>query len=400
MNLNMRIAPFQIPLILLLAPSSVSSQLLLDHVRFAMDEGTWEGCGPTMQVHFTEEITGPLQYHFDPVIDAEEHVILSTVWSVYDGDFNQWFDDTLEHTFPIPGEHLVCLTANALDLNQQPCSTTTCRLVEILQHANCAALEVDFTITDVAGQQITFQDESYFPAGIVQQSWSFSGGDITTGFAPTHTFEGPGPHKVCLTVTGAGPEYCTAQVCKWLYLGPVPVPCEQIFTPGFLMIQAMDMLGVLDTSITSGMHHEVAWDFGDGSPLAYGGFAIHAYATPDQYDLCSTVRYWGPLVADTCSSTYCVPVVVVVATTTEGSVPNPGLSAWPVPFQDQIMLAGLAPGPARIQVFDQGGRLVHEEGTLGTPMHLMDLGHLSPGAYVLRCQQADGMRATRVLKGT
>ncbi|MCW5899770.1 MAG: PKD domain-containing protein [Flavobacteriales bacterium] len=383
---------------LLLVSSTAWGQKLWGHTKDGSDEGTWEGCGPYMTVQFSDEITGPLHYRFEPELDTPFHTVFNTVWSVFDGDFNQWFEDTLEHTFPVPGEHLVCLTANAMDLSLQPCSTTTCRVVPILQDASCADLVVDFTISSMAGQQITFQDLSSYPGGIITWQWDFGDANLASGSSPTHVFQGPGPHKICLSVTGAGSAYCTAKICKWLYLGPVPVACDQLFSPGFLVVQALDMVGALDTSSTSGMHHEVEWDFGDGSPLGSGRFALHAYAQGGQYDLCSTVRFWGPLVADTCYKTHCVPITVAVTSTPEELAGQMALGAHPVPFADRLWLTGLAHGAATLRVLDATGRVVHEvRGHADGPMPL-DLGHLRPGAYVIRCLQKGGEQQVRVLR--
>jgi PKD repeat protein len=320
------------------------------------------------------------------------------LWSYYDGSFEQVFTDSLERTFSGPGEHLVCLTANAYDLQvQQPCSTTTCRLVDILQDPSCADLEVDFTIATVDGQTITFAAQAEHPNGIAQWAWDFGDASLATVPGPQHTFSGNGPHEVCLTATTPPPIGCTGTRCQWLYLGPAPVPCDLLFTPGFLLLQYENFVGVMDTSVTSGMNSDVAWSFGDGA-LALGRFAIHSYAQDGVYDLCSTVRFWGPLLTDTCTNTTCNTVWVAAALGVNSAENDGGLRAWPVPFSDALVVEGAMTGPVEINLFDGSGRVVHKEKGTATSVVTLRLGHLAPGSYILQLVTTDRTRVVRVAR--
>jgi PKD repeat protein len=377
-----------------------SAQLHQDP-RDAMDDGTWQGCDASLVVDFADTLLGNLTYRFDPLIAPGNTAPYSNVWSVFDGQtFQEYFVDTLTYTFPFPGEHVVCLTVNATDqFTQAPCSTVTCHFVDILQDASCAELVVDFTIASVSGQEVVFEDLSSFPGGIVQQAWQFGDGSTSIASSPGYTFTTPGPHEVCLSVVGAPPVGCIGRLCQWLYLGPAPVECELLFTPGFVLVQDMGMVGVLDTSITSGMNKSTSWDFGDGSPVEVGRFAIHVYDQPGFYNLCSTVKTWGPLLADTCVNTLCKDVWVEPLLGIEGNAQElDGLLARPIPFSDRLLVGGLPPGLITVEILDVQGRSLYQRAIWTAGETELQLATFVAGVYLLRVSQGDSRGVIRVLK--
>lgn len=388
----------RIGMAMLLAIPFCAHGQLFEPASHAKGGGGWQDCNASLEIDFQDTLTDYLTYRFTPVITPGSNLVANTVWSYYDGTFQQSFEDTLVHQFPIPGEHFVCLTANAFDLNtQQPCTATRCRPVEILQDDSCAYLVVDFTIAGIDGGSITFEDQSTFPNGIASMAWSFGDAGSSIATQPTQFFDDPGPHQVCLTVVGNGSVGCTATVCKWLYLGPAPVECDVLLDPGFLFLQQDALVGVLDTSITSGAFSSVEWDFGDGS-VASGAWAVHGYEWSGVYSLCSTVRLWGPLAADTCVNTQCITVVVMdIVGLDDTYEDHSGPLAYPVPFTDRLMLTGLDPMPSEVRVIDAMGRIVHSARSIGSGL-VLELGHIGDGAYILQVQTPGDQRAVRVLK--
>lgn len=387
-------------LILFLLISGAARGQLLDEQRDALGGGSWQGCDPSLEVEFSEELIGLLTYTFLPEVTAGQTIPYSNVWSVFDGvTFDQYFTETHTHSFQLPGEHLVCLTVNAFDvLAQQPCSTTTCRFVNVLQDTSCATLSADFELASALASTITFQDVSAFGEGIVQQTWSFGDGGTGQGASPSHTYYGSGPFKVCLSVSGPPPVACTSTVCKWLYLGAVPVPCDVVFEPGFIMVQQEGLVGVLDTSITSGMNNTISWDFGDGSPTEQGRFALHSYTLAGSYELCSTVRTWGPLLADTCVTITCRDVFVNVVGTEEMGSSDTPVRVWPNPVGDQLHLSGLEQGAYDAVLFDALGRAVVRQTLLGPSMNTLDLSALPGGPYSLQLTAARSRHMLRIIK--
>lgn len=397
--MSIRVSSFRLVAALVgLVPGVLSAQLF--SAQRSGDQETYQGCNTSQVVNFTDSILGGLGYRFVADVIPGSTNTINNVWTVYDGSVQQSFGTEYDHIFPAPGEHLVCLTVNAFDLlTQQPCSTTTCHVQYMYQAEACSELVPDFSIAAVAGQEITFQDGSIFSTTLPGGAWSFGDGSQAFGPTATHQFEGTGPFEVCYTLTDSGPDQCTATVCKWLYLGPVPVDCEVLLEPGFLLVQQMSLVGVLDSSITSGMEHSISWDMGDDSPVQMGRFQIHSYGESGSYELCSTVRLWGPLAADTCTSTVCRTVVAMTLVGEEELTPGRlQLEAYPVPTAQELVLSGLSTGSATLEVFASNGSKVLERDLTVNGLVLLDLLALPAGIYTLRSIQADGMKVVRVLK--
>ncbi|MFN3874942.1 MAG: PKD domain-containing protein, partial [Flavobacteriales bacterium] len=288
-------------------------------------------------------------------------------------------------SFSGSGPYPVCHEAQAFDqVASQPCSTVVCKLIRPQPYAVCAALQPAFSIIGVSGSGITFADQSLFPGGaIASLTWSFGDGSpMASDASPTHAFNGSGPYQVCLTVVGAPPESCTATLCQWLYIGSGGLPCEQLVSQGFLMLQYDNLVGVLDTSLTSGMEARVEWDFGDGAS-ASGIVAVHGYDPFGEYQLCGTLRAWGPVLSDTCWSTLCRTVTFAAIGMDEGAIAGQEALAWPSPFDHRLVVRAL-PSGGRLELFDGMGRaalsLWLAPSTVPQPLALAPM---PPGLYTL-----------------
>jgi hypothetical protein len=381
----------------LLLQLPATSQMLVDDAATPRDGGLeWSDCTYPAQVDFEPLFTGPLSYTFVPSINTGNDLQLGNIWSWYDGNAGQDWGSVFYHTFPEPGEHLVCLSVFALDqITQQSCTTVTCQFVEALQDPSCAGLEPDFTISDVAGQTLTFSTLSVFGDSIVGLEWHFGDGGMAEGPSATHTFAGSGPYRICLRVTGVPPEECSAEVCKWLYLGPGDLPCAEVLTPGFVLLQFENIVGVLDSSHTTGMSRSLSWDFGDGT-TAEGRLAVHNYVQPQEANVCLTVRTWGPLVNDTCQAIACESVPLATGMQPAGTATP--IRAWPVPFAEQFFLEGLHHGPWEAELIDMLGRVVLKRRLAPDALRTIAAGHLPASPYVLRLRQGGESHVLRVLK--
>ncbi len=386
-------------LLLLAATSLVQAQLYPPAHSQARGGGTMQGCDTSLHVGFTSEIVSAYTHVFTPVVSAGATAITSSNWNYYTTD---WFDllgeVNLQVAFPGMGDYPVCLTVNAIDADgQQPCSTTVCDLFQPLADSSCASLVADFTIASVDGQTVTFADLSSFATDITQHYWSFGDGASTVQGVAEHSFDGPGPFEVCLTVVGPAPIFCSATTCKWLYLGPSGVECGTVLQQGFLFLQQENLVGVLDTSSTFGMNNAITWDFGDGT-VAEGNVAVHAYPQ-GSFQLCSTVRVWGPLTADTCTSTLCRTVEAIAMVGVAESLGVESLRAWPNPFFDKLTLTGLAPSTADLRIHDACGRVVYQALIPGGSHSLsLNLEALAPGTYILQCSQEGRAYYARAMK--
>lgn len=368
------------------------------HPESSVERGgaVMQGCDPSLQVDIEPVLTGPYTYAFFSTIEPGNTMVQDLVWQCYNGSFYEQTGSYCDVVFPGQAEYPVCLTVNAFDLTaSMPCSTSVCRLIEALPDTSCENLNADFTIGAINGQTISFLSTTEF-TGPVQTLWTFGEEPLTAEPAGTHTFSSPGPHKVCMTVVGPPPVYCNATVCKWLYLGPGDLPCDVVVDQGFVLYQENGLVGVLDTSMTSGMESTVHWDFGDGSTAA-GRLAVHRYAMPGTYTLCSTVDVWGPLLSDTCNTLACVPVEAMALVTIPERPEQEPLRAWPVPLTDRLHV--VAPRPnATLVLLDTQGRQVAIWTLQGQGEQVVDVGDLRPGAYLLECRSGDELLRRPVIK--
>ncbi len=355
-------------------------------------------CDTSLVVDFTVVDNGTMSYTYTADIDTGDVTITGVAWSYFNlGPSSNPFPSFTEQYF-VPGQYPVCLTVEALDQQLQACSTTACKLVTIYADSICATLIPDFTITSVQGNAVTFEEISAFAGPIDTYAWTFGDGSAPqTGQTPTHTFGGNGPYEVCLTVTAAPPDsVCAATKCKWLYLGPGSVPCSTLLQAGFFLALIDNTVGVLDTSVTSGMNYAISWDFGDGS-TGSGQVAYHTYLDGGYYTVCETVALWGPLAADTCTTTVCTPVFVALTGITE-SAGGSLLRAWPMPFEEALRVEGMPPGTSSVVLFDALGRAARSFPVMGSGPATLDTRGLPTGLYVLRSFGGERDRSIRIVK--
>lgn len=76
------------------------------------------------------------------------------------------------------------------------------------------------------------------------------------------------------------------------------------------------------------------------------------------------------------------------------------LHAGPSPFEQTVLLQGVASGTLRIVVLDQAGRIVHAEqaSSNGAYRHTLELGVLASGCYMVQVHSDDGVEAVRIVR--
>ena len=353
-------------------------------------------CDSALVVDFSVVDNGLMSYTFIPDIDTGGHTILNQTWNYLNivplSNPNPTFTEQFFATGPTP----VCLTIDALDQQSQQCSTTACKVVTIYADSICSTLNADFTITNILDSTVTFSELSTFAGNIGYYSWDFGDATLDAGPITTHTFSGNGPFEICLTVFGAGSlDICSATICKWLYLGPGNVPCSTLLQQGFLSAVVDNTVGVLDTSITTGMNSEVSWDFGDGSAMV-GPVAYHTYEFAGIYDVCETITLWGPLTPDTCVSTLCTTVYAAAVGVADvaGGVRT---RVWPNPTEGTLWVEGLPPEIKQLELIDVTGRAVCLFPLGPDAVHRLDVSNLRPGLYFLRTNGNASPGALRIV---
>ncbi len=375
--------------------------LLIHHAQMAQElhgaggpkgGGTYQGCGENLVVDLTVTPLGDLVHEFEAVVDSAGVIGLDHQWTFFTDQIMEASGNSVQVTYPEPMEIPVCLTVHAFDLSTQlPCVAATCRFVRIVQDPSCLLLEPDFSISEINGSTITFENTTPDVGLETTVSWQLGPGSATTSISPSHTFDGPGPHKICLTVTA--PLSCSTTVCKWLYLGPYGVECETLLQPGFMHFTYESLLVLADTSITSGQDSELTWDLGDGN-TATGELVVHVYEPwwGNTFDVCATVDLWGPLVTDTCTAVECEQVVIGGNLASVAELGTVTLKLWPSPTTGMITLSSGMEGPAWVTITDPSGRVVHEERVYMQGEVPLDVSSLPQGLFVLQLTQ-DGQRS-------
>ena len=134
-----------------------------------------------------------------------------------------------------------------------------------------------------------------------QWAWDFGDGSpIDNNQNPTHTFNGPGPFNVTLTVTNQ--TGCVGTVVLPVNLDPAP-------TPNFSHVVACPGAATTFTDLSvvggAGTINSWEWDFGDGSPVDNNTNPSHTYANSGIYNVQLIV---GTTIG--CSDTIVIPVTV------------------------------------------------------------------------------------------
>ena len=105
--------------------------------------------------------------------------------------------------------------------------------------------------------------------------WDFGDGGTSNIHNPNHTFSGPQPHIVCLTVTdGLG---CDTTMCDTVVAGCPPSSCDATTTFTYLGCDS-----VWFTTASSGPQYIYTWHFGDGN-TSNDANPTHSYGSDGTY---------------------------------------------------------------------------------------------------------------------
>lgn len=307
---------------------------------------------------------------------------------------------------------------------------------------NCCRVTSAFTFTpsqDLSTCEVSFTDQSTFSVETGQIDswlWTFvdNDGTITTSTAqdPVHTFNGPGPHNVCLEVTGtAGGETCKDVVCQ-----EVNSPCQICHIDAAFtwneVIRVSGLVGSVELHFTDQStfigaqtqnNAQYAWSFvnptgnnGTGGPTEIGQSQPQnrEFATiNDEGQAIVTLTITSSNNGQNCSDTYCqtIDLKTLIGTPCSnrmsgeenndfGSIELNGtsISAFPNPFSTAInLLAGMSDdGKLMMDVIDMNGKavttLVNDQ--LDRGLHTfqwMPDASLNAGLYMLRVENANGV---------
>ncbi|MBX2927063.1 MAG: PKD domain-containing protein [Saprospiraceae bacterium] len=196
---------------------------------------------------------------------TDETTNLPTQWQWNFGDGITSNEQNPQHTYPVAGTYLVCLSVlNGCGFGQY------CSLVQ----AGCSPGQVGYQAT-ITNLSVAFTGIASLPA--LQWQWDFGNGQTSSMQNPGHTYAVPGTYEVCLTVTNA----CGAvTVCD-----SITVNCVAP-TAGYSA--QINSLTVSLTDISIGNPNTWFWSFGDGATSGQTN-PVHTYAAPGSYEVCLQV---------------------------------------------------------------------------------------------------------------
>lgn len=210
------------------------------------------------QANFNFQPNG-LQYSFQ---DQSSNQPTQWLWTFGDGATStQQFP---AHTYALPGNYQVCLTAVSLCGSTQTCQvlTVTCTPPQSAFQVTANALQVSFL--DATTNQPT------------QWAWTFGDGATSTQQFPAHTYALPGTYQVCLTTTSI----CgSSQTCQNITVACAAPDAGFSFQSNELEVQFQD--------VSSNDPLIWQWTFGDGG-TASSQNPLHTYAAPGTYQVCLT----------------------------------------------------------------------------------------------------------------
>jgi len=293
-----------------------------------------------------------------------------TAWSWAFGDGSNSTEQNPTHTFPFPGNYLVCLSVSS------PCGNTQrCELVS----AGCTAPQAGFSYSGNS-LAISFQDNS--TGGAVAWLWDFGDGSASTQASPQHTYNEPGAYEVCLTASNN----CGSNV----RCATITVNCA---APEADFSYSQEGLAVFFNDVSTNAPEAWLWNFGDGNTSALPD-PLYTYDAPGVYELCLVV-------SNSCGSDTLCQELEIMTTGLDGpkgqalrlSVypnPSPGLS--------YLLVDAREGNEYRWEIFNSLGQQVDTgEGQAGRLLPL-DLTPLSAGLYWVRVRMGAYRGVVKVVR--
>jgi hypothetical protein len=168
------------------------------------------GAGLTCQAEFSATPTAPFTYQFASSSTTSGPGIAAYVWRFGDGNSDSTSTPNALHTYSTAGTY-----SASLIIYSGGCSDTAFQTITVIG----GPCQADFTWMSNGGNSYQFTNLSNVDTTTAAVSWSFGDGSSSTQISPAHTYAGPGPWPVCLTVTDSV-NGCFLQVCDTVGGGP------------------------------------------------------------------------------------------------------------------------------------------------------------------------------------
>ncbi|GJM31880.1 MAG: hypothetical protein DHS20C18_08810 [Saprospiraceae bacterium] len=277
-----------------------------------------------------------------------------TAWSWDFGDGSISDLASPMHTYALPGNYTVCLTASSI------CGMmTTCEEISV----SCAAPQGSFTNT-INSLEASFSASS--SDEVDTWAWNFGDGATASGAEVSHIYELPGEYTVCVTITNL----CgSSESCE-----TITVNCV---APMALFSVNGDSLTQIFNDASTNVPTQWLWDFGDGN-ISTEQHPIHTYAEATSYLVCL-------LATNACGmDTVCQTILII--NTIQDPSQQIELTISPNPTSSKVQLNYQLTTASQLDltIFNSQGKKVQQQSWLGingADTQYVDLSGLPAGLY-------------------
>jgi PKD repeat protein len=197
------------------------------------------------------------------------------------------YGNNVSHLYTNYGVYTVCLRVKRnVPGTTIPCVSEICKtiVVDSLVTVTCNA---GFSV-NVQGLTVTAAPFMNPPNAI--HTWQMGNGFITNTPIPTYTYSTPGTYVIKHKITIVGNSNTTSCTDSTMQTVTVSAPCNLQANYSF----TRDSLNrkkyyFTNTSVNANAADTVRWNFGDGTPFAYGNNVNHTYANYGTYTVCMRI---------------------------------------------------------------------------------------------------------------
>ena len=329
-----------------------------------------------------------------------------STWNFGDSTVTTGFE--VSHTFPGPGNYLVCMNITGGGFVCDDCVNVTVFGDTIVNPVDCNANFYASTSALVG---------YFIPTGYNNNdtySWTFGDGSSSTEMYPYHTYNEAGVYDVCLTVTN---ESCFENFCQQVIIPESNVIPGDSSCNAYYVVSQENPFEVSVVNLTSGNDLTFNWTISSGliTISATGAYPEMNIESTGNFVLCLTVSN-----ANGCSSTYCDSIVVGENGMIGGKVSAAGFvinvvspqtltgyevagindhssvtfNTYPNPFTDVLTISAEGTSIRSFEIFSVDGKKVMQ-GAINGNVETVNTSTLNKGIYMLGLVDNNGARTVK-----
>lgn len=314
--------------------------------------------------------------------DQSKGNITQYLWNFGNGTTSVQQNPTV--TYTKPGAYNVCLTV----VSAGGISNLTCK--NVITSANTCVADYDYLIEP--GRKVYFNETSL--GNPVNYQWNFGDNAQASGRKVNHTYAANGYYLTSLKISNGST--CNSAAYQLINVG---MPGK--LKAGIIALQnngSKKAGGYPVDFIGAGLGDDVRikWTFGDGTEDTTTTSPTHVYSAPGTYTACYIVS--DPITGQ--ADTACT--IVTVTDISQPTLASDNLQVYPVPFNDQLMVAVSLKQASKVQIslYDLSGRNIvlsnHNVALPGNIPISLSTAHIKPGTYMLKVD-IGGQKFTRMV---